>query len=158
MGVAKVTQLIWSAFFVLIIGSRAIVSGSTAGVLFGVVSVVYFVASLVCFANSRLGWVVALVVPAFPLLRWTPMVAVNFWMFFTGHELYRDSPATIFIVAINAIMFVLPGLLIYLCLFVDRKRFLVLMRRTITTVESADTLEMIESATDNSNPYAPPRP
>ncbi|TWU35191.1 hypothetical protein Q31b_52870 [Novipirellula aureliae] len=157
MAVAKFVQLLWAAFFVLTIGLRAIASGSLLGVSFGVVSVVYLVATLACLANSRLGWIVALAVPILPLLRWTPMVVINFWMFFTGHELYQDSPATIFIVAINAIMFVLPGLLIYLCLFLDRKRLLAAMRPPVTITDSADPSGSIVLETRSPNPYTPPR-
>lgn len=118
-----------ATFFVLTIGLRAFTSGSAVGESFGAISTAYLVATIACLTNARFGWIVALAAPILPLLRWTPMVVVNSWMCFTRHELYQDSPATLFIVAINAIMFVLPGLLIHFCLFLDRKRLLGRRRR-----------------------------
>ncbi len=159
MSFAKVAQLIWAAFFVVTIGLRAFASGSFMGVAFGAISIAYLAAALACLTNSKAGWIVALAVPILPLLRWTPMVVMNFWMFFTGHELYKDSPATIFIVAINAIMFVLPGLLIYLCLFLDRKRLLSVIFPSVTIDEGGESpasiaIEPIGPV--DPNPYAPP--
>ena len=157
MGVAKVIQLLWALFFVLAIGLRAFASGSIAGVFIGVISVAYLAASVACLGNVRIGWFVALVIPILPLLRWTPMVIVNFWMFFTGHELYQDSPATIFIVAMNAFMFVLPGMLIYFCLALDRKRLYPVLWPAAAIVGDGNSSGAVISVGYCTNPYTPPR-
>lgn len=123
---AKVIQILWAIFFALQIGLPAFYSGNTAGVVIG--TVVYLVATLTCLTKSKLAWIVAMIVPLLPLARWAPMVFLNFWMFITGHELYQDSPATIIVIVYYAIALVLPGLLIYLLLFLDRKRLLAAFR------------------------------
>jgi hypothetical protein len=38
-----------------------------------------------------------------------PTVVINVWMFVTGDGLYRDSPATILVVLIEAILFAIPA-------------------------------------------------
>lgn len=86
------------------------------------------------------------------------MVVINFWMFFTGHELYQDSPATIFIVALNAIMFVLPGLLIYFLIFLDRKRWLATIWPTANAPVDGDPSMLDSHAQNAPKPHTPHRP
>jgi hypothetical protein len=157
LALARIVQILWAIFFVVVIGIRAIASGSALEMLIGSLSVIYLGAALACFANSRIAWIVALALTVLPLLRWTPMIAINFWMFFEGHELYRDSPATIFIVAINAIVFVLPGLLIYICCFVDRKRLFAVLRAPVSIGDGVSSANTATSSTRDANPYSPPR-
>lgn len=157
MVAAKILQIIWAAFLVSIFGILTLASPSLVGVTFGVISIVYFVATLACLANSIRGWIVALAFPILPLLRWTPMVVVNTWMFFTGHELYRDSPATIFVVATYAVIFVIPGFLIYLCLILDLKRLLAVLLPPNPIIDIAESASSIVIETTSPNPYAPPR-
>lgn len=156
MAFAKIIQLLWALLFLLVVGLRAISSGDTIGIVIGLLSITYLAAAIACFANVRIAWVVALVIPILPLVRWTPMVVVNFWMFFTGHELYHDSPATIFIVATNALMFVLPGLFIYLCIALDRKRLFSTLFPA-TTARHDELPDSVEPVKPSSNPYEPPR-
>ena len=157
MAICKAVQILWAGLFVITIGLRALASESATGVTIGVFSVAYLIAAIACLANVRVGWIVAILIPILPLLRWTPMVAVNFWMFFTGHELYQDSPATIFIVAINAIIFVVPGLLIYVCLFLDRHQLFAVLWPPATIATGDNSLALDAPVQDTSNPYRPPR-
>lgn len=155
--IAKIIQLLWALFFVRTFGRWAFATGGIVGVSLVVISILYLAAAIACLKNSRIGWVIAIVIPILPLVRWAPMVFVNFWMFFNGHELYQDSPATIFIVAMNAFMFVIPGVLIYLCLALDNKRLLTVLRPTAAKERDAHSLDLASPALDSSNPYTPPR-
>ena len=57
-------------------------------------------------------WVVALVVPVVICARWLPMVALNLVAFARDDPLYLDSPGTIFIVAIDALVLIVPSLIL----------------------------------------------
>lgn len=69
----------------------------------------YLVASRIALRRNRFAVAVAIVTAAWFAIRWVPMVGMNAWMFATDHMLYRDSPATILVVAIYAGLFALPG-------------------------------------------------
>lgn len=148
LAIAKIIQLLWALFFVLTFGLWAFAIGGTVGISLVVISILYLTAAIACLTNSRIGWMIAIVIPVLPLVRWTPMVFVNFWMFFNGHELYQDSPATIVIVAINGFMFVLPGVLIYLCLALDNKRLLTVLRPTAAKERNVHSLNLAPPARD----------
>lgn len=157
LAIAKIIQLLWALFFVHTFGVWAFATGGTVSISLVIISILYLAAAIACLTNCRIGWMIAIVIPILPLVRWTPMVFVNFWMFFNGHELYQDSPATIVIVAMNGFMFVLPGVLIYLCLALDNKRLLTALRPTVAKERDAHLLNLAPPARDSSNPYTPPR-
>jgi hypothetical protein len=160
LSVAKPVQLLWAIFLVAIVGVRGIASGSTVGVTLGAISVAYLAATIVCFFNNRMAWYVAIALPILPLLRWVPMVCLNVFMFSTGHELYRDSPATIVVVAMNAMQFVTPAVVIYFCLFLDRKRLMAVLflHSTITRNDGTSNADVpVPIAPADGNPYSPPR-
>jgi len=52
-----------------------------------------------------------------------PMVVYNCYLFITNDDLYLDSPATIFVVAIYTILFVIPALASVISLILARKCF-----------------------------------
>jgi len=88
------------------------------GLLYGVALALFVVASAGIYADCRWAWIISV---AFLLgywilrgwLAWANFV-INSYMFLTGHELYRDSPGTILVVAIYAVFGIFPatGLLI----------------------------------------------
>jgi hypothetical protein len=75
-------------------------------------TIAYVGISMAAFRLKRWSLTAVILVALLLTIRWLPMVIINFWMFFTRHPLYTDAPATIIIVAINALLFALPGLLL----------------------------------------------
>ena len=69
----------------------------------------YAVISFYALKGKRWATFVSILVALTLMIRWLPMVTVNAWMFFTDHALYNDSPATIFVVMIYAIIFAIPS-------------------------------------------------
>jgi hypothetical protein len=62
------------------------------------------------------------------MVLWLPMVAMNAFMFISGHELYKDSPATILIVLSYAIVFAMPATTLCVLYLVHRKNIWRLIR------------------------------
>jgi len=113
-------------------------AGASLFLLFGKYSSprAVFLALSVCFvivafqAISKNRWAVAIsiLVASLVMVRWLPMVVVNSWMFISGHELYQNSPATIFIVIINIIIFTAPSTALCISYFLNRKKLWQLIR------------------------------
>ena len=79
--------------------------------------------SIAFLAIRRKHWAVVLtaVITIIMMCYWVPIVVVNTWMYLTGHALYLDSPATIIIVAIYAIIFAFPATVLSMMYFTKRK-------------------------------------
>jgi hypothetical protein len=73
------------------------------------VSSLFVIVSIFALMQKRWAIIISMIVAVLLFIRWTPMVEINFYMFFSGHELYQDSPATIFIVFDYFILFALPS-------------------------------------------------
>ena len=123
----KAIQITWSFLLLLIFGVASMRGFITEdGVAYThlflfLVSMVYIGAAFQCQYNNRVAWWMAIPVPALFLLMYLPMVLHNFALFFAGDALYLDSPATIFVVVIDALVFVMPALIIYYGLLLERK-------------------------------------
>jgi hypothetical protein len=76
-------------------------------------------------------WALLLVIGAavIVLARWLPMVIVNVDMFLRDDPLYLDSPATILIVAIYAVLLVGPALILVMLYLVQWRKVLAAIRR-----------------------------
>ena len=117
-------SLLLMAFFAyLFAGYR-----SDTRAVFLAVSVAYVLISLLAIRRNRWAVLVAVLVACFLTARWLPVVGVNLWMLITGHELYRDSPATIFIVLINAAVFMFPSTVVCVLYYLNRKELWQLLR------------------------------
>lgn len=105
-------NLAWSVWMTAAFSYLYAVAPTTARAAVVAMLVLFVCASIAALRRRR--WAVALVVAVAVLLavRWLPMVAVNAWMFATGHPRYLDSPGTLLIVAINAALFAIPGLVL----------------------------------------------
>lgn len=74
----------------------------------------------ICFAISsiaalqRYRWAVFLVLlfTVAVVVRWSPMVVVNYWLYLMGDSVYLDSPATIQVVNRQALLFVVPAVVL----------------------------------------------
>lgn len=102
---------------------------STRGALL-VAATAYVASSIAALRGYRWAVVLAVVVSTLLLIRWLPMVVVNFWMFISGHELYQDSPATIFIVAAYAVVFAIPSVAVCTLLALSRKELWFMLSRS----------------------------
>lgn len=152
--VAAWTQLAWSIFIFLTLGLAQLGSEKSLAFGIGILSIVYVFCSGLALAENRIGWLVALLVSVFPLTIYLPLVAVNFYMFFTGHELYRDSPLTIVIVLMYAVAYVFPAAVIYTLVFAGRKE--IFRNRTLAR-DKRISGNLARCADENDkNPYAPP--
>ena len=83
----------------------------TRGVMVAL-SVAYAIIAILALRLQRWAVAVSVGVAILLMIRWLPMVVVNFWMFAAGHKLYQDSPATIFIVVVYAVVFAAPATLL----------------------------------------------
>lgn len=156
MVAAKIIQTLWSLFLVFAVGPVAFSSGGWVGALIGVATIIYLVACFGCFSDRRSAWLVAIILPALVLARWLPMVVGNVYMYWSGHELYRDSPATILVVGVYAIVFVLPPFAIYASLLLDRSRFVSALRGRLAT-DDGETEPRLQRPPDlDPNPYTAP--
>jgi hypothetical protein len=72
------------------------------------------------FCNLRFGWYSTICLNLSMLVLVGGMFAINVLMFIIGHELYRDSPGTIIVVFIYAIILVAPPATICGLLYADR--------------------------------------
>lgn len=108
--------LIFAAFTYLAVGGY----NDTRGALL-IAASGYVGASIAALRGHR--WAVGFTVIVSTLLsvRWLPMVVVNLWMFVSGHELYQDSPATIFIVVVYAVVFAIPSTVVCALFLFNRK-------------------------------------
>lgn len=106
-------NLAWSiamamAFALLFIGAASLPRFAVI-----VLAVLYVCVSIAAIRLMRWCLLTVILVAVLLTIRWLPMVLMNFWMFFTDHPLYIDSPATILIVGMNALLFAFPGLLLF---------------------------------------------
>jgi len=89
---------------------------------FFVTSVIYAALSIAAFQGQRWAWWLTLVPPALVAICVGPWALYNFYAFLTDHPLYLDSPVTIFVVAINSIVLLVPAVLVLVLMVVSRKR------------------------------------
>jgi len=160
MKTAAVIQMLWSWFLLFFVGLPSLRAGNTFDVVTTTLTVTFAVAAYGCTKGNRFAWMAALALSLLPLIRWLPVVAINQWMFMTGHELYRESPATIYAVWHVAIVFVLPPLAVYVALLCDATRFYRVLcpSKQIVGAEASEAAFAADDfAPDDGNPYSPPR-
>lgn len=107
-------MLVWFAYLALGRYSHS------RGVMLALATV-YAIVAIFTLRQQRRAVAVSVVVASILMVRWLPMVGVNFWMFITRNELYQDSPATIFIVAVYALVFAVPATLLCTLYFMKRR-------------------------------------
>lgn len=107
-------MLVWLAYLVL--GRYSFLRGVMIAL-----AVIYAIIAILALRQRRWAIVASVIVAAILMIRWLPMVAVNFLMFITRNELYRGSPATILVVAAYALVFAFPATLLCTLFFVKRR-------------------------------------
>ncbi|MGH8243648.1 MAG: hypothetical protein ACRETY_09890 [Steroidobacteraceae bacterium] len=99
-------------------------------------AVAFVVTSRVALRNRRWAICLAVFIAMLVMVWWLPMVIVNIWMFLSGHELFKDSPATIFIVLVGAILFAIPATILCVLYVLNRNELLLLLRNRLETVDA----------------------
>lgn len=121
-------NLAWSFLMLIAFGLLALFGPNMSRSVIFLASGLYAANSFFALHRRRAALIINVVVAALLLIRWLPMVSLNFYMFASGHELYLDSPATIFVVAIYAILFAFPACLLCSLYFIQRKVLLEAIR------------------------------
>jgi carbon starvation protein CstA len=85
-------------------------------------SALYAALSVLAFKGERWAWWLTLLPPAIIAVCVGPWAIYNFYAFATDHPRYLDSPATIFVVAINCLVLLVPALIILVLMFIWRKQ------------------------------------
>jgi hypothetical protein len=128
-----VVQAAWAFALCFVLGPMMITRGVTGTRLAYVAAFgMYLVSSLGILAGARWAWIYSLAfLAAYWVLRgWVALATflINNYMFFTGHELYRDSPATIIVVWIYAVFGVLPATCLLILALLSARPILEILR------------------------------
>jgi accessory gene regulator protein AgrB len=72
-------------------------------------TILYLGVAILALRGWRWALLLSVAVALLEVVWWAPALITNMWMFVTGHELYQDSPATIIVVLIEALLLVIPA-------------------------------------------------
>jgi len=114
-----IIQSAWAAVLGLAGGFLAFL-GNPFGYILISVAVVYSYAILSLHRLERWAWWFCCALTAAPILMVAPGVVYNFALFAVNDPLYLDSPGTILVVATNALVLVVPALLVLVLLLSRR--------------------------------------
>lgn len=106
MGFVLKFNRVWALILVLIFGLSALY-GSRLPLL--VAAIVYLAASFLAVRQNRVAVIMVFIFSGIVMLRFLPMVLYNLAMFVFGHPLYQDSPATILVLLVIAMLFAIPA-------------------------------------------------
>ena len=129
MKAALYVNVAWA--FIMVIWFGLLLAGrysETRALTFGI-SIAFFVVALLTLSQYRWAAILSVGTAFLVAFRYLPMVMVNALMFVSGHELYRDSPATVFVVLIYAFVFAIPSTVLCLLYIFNYRRFWILVRR-----------------------------
>ena len=127
-------NLVWSVFILLAITWLALGAYNTASAIIHLLSVLFVVTNILALKGKRWATIISAIFVVLLFIRWVPMVVINFYMYFTGHELYLDSPATIFIVIIYFIVFALPSSIMLWFFITKRKQLFKSLKNNQTNI------------------------
>ena len=82
----------------------------------------FVVIGLMAHRRRRWALVASGVVSVAALGYWSPFVAVNAYLYATGDPVYLDSPGTILVVALDAVLFVIPSAVVLSLWFLRWKK------------------------------------
>ncbi|HNY80518.1 MAG: hypothetical protein RBS72_11835 [Sedimentisphaerales bacterium] len=111
----RIVQTLWALALLAFVTPLLVRAASDriVAVPYIVAIVLYAIATCAIFMDYRWSWIlsVAFLAGYWLLHGWMALAnfVVNTWMFLSGHELYKNSPMTIFIVFISAIFGVFPA-------------------------------------------------
>lgn len=125
-----VVNLVWSVLMLCAFTALAVGGPNAARWALLLMGVGNLAIAILALRRNR--WAIAgsIMVAALVAARWTPMVLYNWWAFFTGHQLYRDSPGTIIVVAIYSVLFAAPAMGMLVGFWANRRVLNMLLFRT----------------------------
>jgi len=134
MKYALIINIIWSLLLTVVFSILLISSYSHIRAIIVFLCVGYVITAFQAFLNKRWAVLISIVVAILILIRWLPMVVLNFWMFYSEDALYLDSPGTIFIVLINSVLLVLPATILCLLYLFNWRAVWLLIAKNKATV------------------------
>ncbi len=129
----RAIQVVWALALLAFVAPMIVARGFTwPGLLYLAAFAMFGVASLGIYADHRWAWIISIAFLAvYWVLRgwmaWANFV-VNFYMFFTGHELYRDSPLTITVVVTYALFGIFPATCLLILGMISSRHILTILR------------------------------
>lgn len=117
-----VIQIVWASLLGLA-GLLLTLAGNPSGFALLAIALIYGYVIDSLGRRKRWAWWFCCVFAVISIAVSAPNVVYNFFLYAQKDELYRDSPATIFIVAINAFVLVVPAIL-SLTFLLTRRKFL----------------------------------
>ena len=113
MKAIRVIQLIWAGLLVTLLFIELLAVNVVANGLLLLLAIIYlFACIIIALGSNRVAWLIAVLVPLIFCARSLTMVARDVVAFAKDDPLYLDSPATIYIVVVYALLFVLPSLIL----------------------------------------------
>ena len=120
MKTIRSVQLIWASALVAIFVGLSVNAPVPNRLAFLAVACVYLLACIAALQSSRVAWIISLLVPIVICALWLPMVVVNLVAYAKEDSRYRDSPATILVVGVEAVVFAAPALLLVILFWRER--------------------------------------
>lgn len=105
----RILQLVWAGLLFPLLFVDALSVELVAIWPLLALALVYVFACILALGSSRIGWLVAFGVPIIIFTRALLMVGSNVAAVARHDPLYIDSPATIYVVVIDALLFMLPS-------------------------------------------------
>ena len=121
MKTIRILQLIWAGLLLPLLFADALsVELIAVGPLLAL-ALVYVVACILALGSSRIAWFVVVVVPIVILARGLLTVGINVAAFARHDPLYLNSPATIYVVIVDALLFVFPSAVLIAMFWRERR-------------------------------------
>ena len=113
MKAIRVIQLIWAGLLVTLLFIELLAVNVVANGLLLLLAIIYlFACVIIALGSNRVAWLIAVLVPLIFCARSLTMVARDVVAFAKDDPVYLDSPATIYIVVVYALLFVFPSLIL----------------------------------------------
>jgi hypothetical protein len=117
----RFTLTAWAVVLLGAFALRCVLSPTKGVVLACLFLAVCFALALMTYRDIKAAWMLCLSIAGLAFLRFVPMVAYNVYLFVKQDPRYVDSPGTIFIVLVNAVLFVLPAMIVLILAIVHRR-------------------------------------
>lgn len=119
---------VWSILLVCAFGALAGFAPETGRILLLTLAIGYGGVALLALKKRPWAVGVSIIVAIGACLRWAPVVVLNTWLFVSGDARYRDSPGTIIIVGVYALLFAIPATFLVIGYALRRSDIVVLIR------------------------------
>jgi hypothetical protein len=98
--------------------------GNPLGYVFLVACALYVPAIRDLRRGKPWAWWASLAMPVFIVVNTAPNIVYNFILFLRDDPLFQDSPGTIYIVGISALLFLVPAVTLFVMLLAKRRTLL----------------------------------